>query len=119
MASVALRFPPGLNIHYNNPSVDQENMRSAQQQQFDQQAALWEIQPRIRKLQLPIRTCKLRSVTMQVDGTSILRKKLGHATVMIACARQRVNRRRAAQQAAVYARLFNFTGEWADGLGTI
>lgn len=54
-----------------------------------------------------------------MDGTNILRKRLGHATVMVACARQRVNRRRAAQQAAGYARLFNFTGEWTDGQGVL
>lgn len=119
---IALRYPPGLNIHYPNPSTqssgDQENVFNTQNSVTAlDKPMLWDIQPRIRnlKLQVPIRSNgTTRRSTMQIEGTSLLRKKLGHATVMVACAKQRHNRRRAAQQAAVYARLFNFTGEWSS-----
>jgi hypothetical protein len=118
----ALRYPPGLNIHYSKPPIqpsgDQENAFCTQNNITTvDKPMLWDIQPRIRnlKLQLPRRSYKgTRGSTMQIEGTSLLRKKLGHATVMVACARHRNNRRRAAQQAAVYARLFNFTGEWSS-----
>lgn len=113
-----LRYPPGLNIHYHPSSSlqlsgNQENAGCLQQQQ-DAVPSCLDIQPRIRSLHLPIRSSKSRGPMVQIDGTSILRKRLGHATVMIACARQRVNRRRAALQAAAYAQLFNFTGEWSS-----
>ncbi|KAG8835443.1 hypothetical protein FRC18_000475 [Serendipita sp. 400] len=68
------------------------------------------IQPRIRNLPPLDRAVRKKMVVMD---SSALRKKLGHATVMIACAKQRMYRRRAALQAANLARIFNFTGEWS------
>ncbi|CAG7850315.1 SubName: Full=Uncharacterized protein {ECO:0000313/EMBL:CCA74833.1} [Serendipita indica DSM 11827] len=64
-------------------------------------------QPRVHKL-TPPRTHH-RMATLD---SSLLRKKVGHAAIMVACARHRFKVRRAALQAASHARLFNFTGEW-------
>lgn len=120
-----VRYPPGLKINGILPSSSpipggQENAFCAHHNNnpavialCEQPTLVWEIQPRIRKLHLPTRSRRTtRGSVVALDGTSVLRKKLGHAAVMVASARQRVYQRKAAQQAAVYARLFNFTGEW-------
>jgi hypothetical protein len=113
-AQPLLKYPPGLNIRLSDPR-DKENDHEGLDDDGAVSRTLWDgtpdvqpVQPRIHKLVLPLRTRKPYGC---LDG-SALRKKLGHTAVMVACARQRMNRRKAASQAAILARVFNFTGEW-------
>lgn len=122
-SQIRLQYPPGLNIR--QPEIlklaliggggDVRDVRDARDARGrptsgDPSSTVLavDVQPRIRNLQLPIRA---RSRRIGVDG-AFLRKRLGHAAVMAACARQRMHRRRAALQAAMLARWFNLTGEW-------
>lgn len=96
----ALQYPPGLRINLNH-NVEQDDHAV--------------IQPRIRNLHLLPRARKSRGGSLDA---SALRKEIGHATVMVACARQRLSRRRVAQQAAVLARWYNLSGEWSEMVKT-
>lgn len=109
-----LKYPPGLNINLSDSRIiELHGKENAYECSPDETRAVSrngaaDVQPRIRNLHLPLRPRKPYAC---VDG-SALRKKLGHTAVMVAYARQRMNRRKAASQAAILARLFNFTGEW-------
>jgi len=114
-AQLLLKYPPGLNIRLSDSRDKENDHERLDNDGTISRTLLWDgtidvqpVQPRIHKLVLPLRTRKQYGY---LDG-SALRKKLGHTAVMVACARQRMNRRKAASQAAVLARLFNFTGEW-------
>lgn len=121
MPAPLLKYPPGLNICLSDSRItdsrEKENNNDDNPYvECNHETSLWDgtstdIQPRIRSLVLPLRP--RRSQAAYADG-SALRKKLGHTAVMVACARQRMHRRKAASQAAVLARLFNFTGEWSS-----
>jgi hypothetical protein len=139
---VLLQFPPGLKIH--EPSSFVLNLKGGKEPLRGPAAAsspaiiaqsepssstastsiplscstlplMCAIQPRIQNLHITARMLTKPRRSYGIVDSSALRKRLGHAAVMVACARQRLYRRRAAVQAAELARMFNFTGEWSGG----
>ncbi|PVF98402.1 hypothetical protein CPB86DRAFT_360375 [Serendipita vermifera] len=139
---ILLQFPPGLKIHEPSSFVltlkgGKDPLRgpaaasspaitiAAQSQPSSSTASLsplcpalplaCTIQPRIQNLHNTARMLSKPRRSYGIEDSSALRKKLGHAAVMVACARVRRDRRKAAIETAEFARMFNFTGEWEGG----
>lgn len=96
-----LKYPPGLRI-----PLQSRDLNSEQVVELDEPR----IEPRIHKLHIVKRPNERKRISLDSD---FLRKELGHCSVMTACARQRIGRRRAAVLAAGLARTRNLSGEWA------